>query len=513
MTRKHLYIIIILLIVGVLFRLYITSEGLFIFHMDSARDYLDVREMVLFKKFRLIGPTSAIPGFYTGPGWYYLLSIPFMLTGGNPYASIILEIICWAIGGFFLMKLATPYGKLPMTLSGLLWILSNYMMLQTTYSFHPNMITLLTPVFIYLLNRYLANPTLLNSTLTFLLAGMFFQFEMNFGIFMVPIIVSAIFLSGRWEIIKKLSFWLGIVIFGASLLPQIIFDFKHSHMMSQGVVQYIRNSAQTRPQYSIVLHYRQQIISETFYSVLLPVFMNFKPLTIFMTFMGIVLFIIGAINRQLFKDRTVLITYLLILLPFICYILIPVSVNPWHLGAVVAASILLSSYILNKIFTLKGFGVIGKWILAGLILYISSINLISYVKERQSPGGNPSLMKHELAAIDYVYQEAAGKNFRVYSYLPSVYDYPYQYLFWWYGQRRYGYLPKEYSYAPNKPPYITGKELLLTSSPQDSDLVFLIKEPDDRQRRELWENNFTNYPLIKTYRLQSIEIETRKSPS
>ena len=47
------------------------------------------------------------------------------------------------------------------------------------------------------------------------------------------------------------------------------------------------------------------------------------------------------------------------------------------------------------------------------------------------PTDDASLLVNELAAVDWTYQESQGKGFYVYSYLPSVYDYPYQYLYWW----------------------------------------------------------------------------------
>ena len=65
---KQNWIVIALLFLGVLFKLHITSNSNIIFHMDSARDYVDVREMVELRKLRLTGPTSAIAGFYNGPG-------------------------------------------------------------------------------------------------------------------------------------------------------------------------------------------------------------------------------------------------------------------------------------------------------------------------------------------------------------------------------------------------------------------------------------------------------------
>ena len=55
-------IILIILFLGVVYRLLLTSGGNFLFNMDNARDFVDVREMVELKKLRLTGPSSAIEG-------------------------------------------------------------------------------------------------------------------------------------------------------------------------------------------------------------------------------------------------------------------------------------------------------------------------------------------------------------------------------------------------------------------------------------------------------------------
>src|SRR3990172_1185469 len=102
-------IIIFILIAGLFYRLIMTSNGNFLFNMDNARDMVDVREMVVLGKLRLTGPTSAIEGLFNGPAWYYLLAILFIFSGGDPYASVIMEIILWAVGGFFLLKLVSRW--------------------------------------------------------------------------------------------------------------------------------------------------------------------------------------------------------------------------------------------------------------------------------------------------------------------------------------------------------------------------------------------------------------------
>src|SRR5579859_1113061 len=108
---KTLKIFITLIIaLGIVYKIIVTLNGNFIFNMDNGRDMVDVREMIELKKFRLIGQTSGIAGLYNGPGWYYLLAIPYLITKGDPYSEVLMMILFWGVGGYFLLKLASRWG-------------------------------------------------------------------------------------------------------------------------------------------------------------------------------------------------------------------------------------------------------------------------------------------------------------------------------------------------------------------------------------------------------------------
>ncbi len=51
-------------------------------------------------------------------------------------------------------------------------------------------------------------------------------------------------------------------------------------------------------------------------------------------------------------------------------------------------------------------------------------------------------MKNELRVIDFMYHDANHTSFGEFVYTPPVYDYAYQYLFWW-KSKQYHYLPSK----------------------------------------------------------------------
>lgn len=504
MSRKVVTAILIILLIGILYRLALTANGNFLFNMDNARDMVDVREMVVLPKLRLIGPTSAIEGFYNGPAWYYLLAIPFLLSGGDPYASILMEISLWAIGGFFLLKLVSKWGSWLVVSIGAIWIASNYIVLTNLYAFNPNPVTLLAPLFLYLLVEYLEKGKAIYGISTWFLAGLFFNFEMNFGIFTPLIILASVILTKNLRLLKQKGFWVGFVFFVLTLLPQIVFDLRHQFIMSRAV---LRHLSETGGELNILIRF--QAIASSFFNTFVPTLMNHKLFS--WLILGLSVPAIYGFFKEKKKENLVLVSLIFIFIPFLGYLFLPVTVNPWHLGGEMAVSLILIAYLMKRLMEGSLPSKLASIYLAVSIIIFGLSNIGSFfLKDYGKSNTDQSLYKNEITAIDYVYKYANGGNFKVYTYLPSVYDYPYQYLFWWYGQKKYGYIPGEYVYSPNKPVYIPSQEKFQGRKDDFSGLVFLIKESDRIGYRAAWEGDFKNMEFISKEMLGSLEVEIRR---
>jgi|SRR3989344_6904727 len=501
-------VIIFILIIGVLFRLFLSSGNNFIFNMDNARDMVEVREMVVLKNLRLIGQTTAIDGLFYGPAWYYILSIPFVLSGGDPYASILLEILLWAFGGYFLLLLSYKYyGVLAMLAVSMLWIASNFILLASQYAFNPNPVLFLTPVFMYTLLKYIETGALKYSVLTFLIAGLFLQFEIAVGIVIPPVILLSILIYKKNSYFRKQSFTFGIITFILTLIPQFIFELRHSFFMTKALFAYQSGS---HGSVVIVPHLRAMEIWMSYYDTLLPTFMNFEMFTnIVLILCGLV--IIWYIKNKKLPDKSSVIALLLVIVPLVVLIYVKVSLMRWHLNAAMTASIFLVGFTIQGLSKMHFLGKVVVFILVSVLFVFTIQNMSDYINSAKFSSPGNSILKAELSAVDFTYEYAKGKNFKVYSYLPSVIDYPYQYLYWWRGLKKYGYLPEDYAYLPNKPEYIKQKEKLNTGSkPESSGLIFLIKEPDQIGQRHLWENSFKNLELVTSKKLGPLDIEVRK---
>ena len=510
--KKINFLIFTILIIGLIYRFYLSWDGNFIFNMDNARDMVDVREMVSLGKPRLIGQTTAIDGLYYGPLWYYMLSIPFIISEGNPYASILMEIILWIIGGYFLLFLVNKfYGILATLVVGCIWIASNFILLGTQYAFNPNPILFLTPVFIFCLWKFIEKEKWIFNILSWFLAGAFLQFEVAVGLFMPLVIILSLIFSKKWVLLKNKKFYLGPGIFILTLIPQLIFELRHDFFMTKALIAYKSGShggvGLNPPERTVA-------VFKSFYDTFLPTLMNFREFTkgMIVLFIGVVVWIFKT--REKISTLT-LICFLIIFVTLFGLIPLKVDLMRWHLNAVLIASIFMVGFVFW--FLQRNF--LGKIvaIILLVILFINTFqNMQSYIQASQKGDGGNSILKNELAAIDFTYREAESKNFKVYVYLPSVIDYPYQYLYWWHGKSRYGYLPEEYAYLPGVPEYVKNKKAF-SAKPEDlnkrenSKLIFLIKEPDQIGQRHLWENSFKNLELLDSQNIGSIIVEKRKT--
>lgn len=498
-------IIFIILTIGIVFKLALTSNGSFLFNMDNARDMVDVREMVVTQKIRMTGPTSAIEGLFNGPAWYYFLAVPFILSGGDPYSTIILQIVLWVIGGIFLLKLISEWSKLLILPVGFLWVSSDYINLATSYAFNPNPVTLLTPLLIYLFSKYLENEKFTYIAGAFFLGGLFFNFEMNFGVFIPPIIFVSTFFV-RKNLLKTKTFWLASLFYIACLMPQLIFELRHNFFMTGSVINFLRNSHSE----GLDIIKRFHILADSFFSVFSATMMNHRTLSTV-----ILLFFIPVLSKlvkQKQVDKVAVICLIYIFLPFILYLFLPVTVNAWHLGGPASAAIILIGFLLKKLWEHNFFGKFIAIILSITVLYFAIYSIGKYfIQDRFIQNNDPSLYRNELAAVDYVYQYANGENFKVYVFMPSIIDYPYQYLFWWWGMKKYGYIPYDYAYAPNKVQYIGSKEKFEGLKENYKGLVFLIKEPNRGYNwKSGWEADYRFMELLHKTTLGSIDIEVRR---
>ncbi len=506
--NRSILLIIFILVIGLIYRFYLTADGNFLFHIDNARDMVDVREMAVLHKWRLIGPTSGVEGFYNGPAWYYIMLIPFLVSGGDPYSMILLEFFFWFVGGVFLLLLVRKSGVFGILAIGSVWVASNLIVLSSENSLSTNPVLFLMPLFMWLLHKSLSIRRQINYYWfgVWILAGLFFHLEMAFGFFLplVLLIIYSLFSPGWW---KDWRSWLGIIIWALFLLPQLLFDMRHQWVMLHGVMTYLHS--QSPHNFNLLL--RLKDLWSVYFMDYSGLLMNNVFLLWLLSLSYVVSCYLIVMKKSYEVNKLFLLSSSFILLSIVVYLIVPIAVMPWHVLAEMSVVLILLGLSLDIIYHQMRFGKLLVIVASLIVFYTSAQNMLIYVRGNSGLTLDPSLLKNELMAIDYAYQHADGQGFKAYVYLPSVIDYPYQYLFWWYGLKKYGYTPEDYAYLPNQPEYISQKTSFnVTNNKPSSNIIILIKEPDRINLRELWENNFRNDELIDQKVMGSLILETRK---
>ena len=104
-----------------------------------------------------------------------------------------------------------------------------------------------------------------------------------------------------------------------------------------------------------------------------------------------------------------------------------------------------------------------------------SVSPIELVRNIRSPVvSGAGSVRGQKDVLDYIYQDAKWKNFSYFAYTPPVYDYIWQYNFWWYGQKKYGFLPKNFQIGVP----LLGIGHQVAPPAENEGTFYLIIEPD-----------------------------------
>ena len=481
-------------------RISAVGNGNFPFTIDQGRDLIDIRSIAVGGKLRLTGPTTSINGVFLGPLWYYFNLPPFIATGGDPAAPLLWQIIWYQLAGLSVYLLIKKADHNLAFFASTFFLLMPLGFNTSRYFWNANAMPIFT-VF-YLLSLYLVslktNP--FRAALLGLAAGLALQIEAALGIIFFPFSFLFLFLTTRK--IKVHLFHL--FAFLATLLPQALFEVRHGFSMTKVFLSEVGGGSSLLGKKMTLgerLADRWEIIRN-----LVTQISHIHPNLLFAVFallsIGAVYFLIKKIGPKSSR-QFVAINFAFLLFAFVFYLLFPKEIKSWYLLGLAVPLIFLYTSSLSLVFGKGGsLARIAVILLVALSLFSTYQAQSEYLKVADAMStNNKSSLKNEMLVIDWVYRHAEGQGFKAYSYLPSIYDYPYQYLYWWHGNKQYGYVPNDLAYLPNQPEYIENRSAYLTSTRPlpNEETVFLIIEddPEHANFRSLWLGNFAHLCVVE----------------
>lgn len=237
-TPWNLLILIILLLAFIL-RIY-RIESLLDFHYDQGRDAKIIWDLWHSGKLFLIGPTTGLDGIFLGPFYYYLIAPFYLIGGGNPVIPSLFLSLLVTISLFVLYLTGVEIGgKVAGFIALIVGTFSNYLIFSGRWLSNPTPIYLTSILIFFLMVKILKNSKDYHWYLVFFLIGISLQFELASAVFYLPILL----IFTIWQR-KKLStklFLVSCLMLFITLLPQMIFNFKHGNILLNNIISELNN--------------------------------------------------------------------------------------------------------------------------------------------------------------------------------------------------------------------------------------------------------------------------------
>lgn len=492
-TTGIFILLTVAIIVGLFMRFAYLKENLFFSH-EQGRDMLAVKKIV-DGKLTLIGPRTSIEGIFHGPFYYYLIVPFYLISSGDPLGAMI-PFIFFGVACIFLSYLVGKsfFNKYVGIISALLCGVSYGAIVYSRWFSHPPLASFFTLLLFYSLYRLFSGEERFLVLLVIAFVGIF-QTEIVAALFLLPaLIVLWLWFRPTIKEIRMKIVSLLVAVFSFS--PYFLFDIRHQFLVTKSLFRFISNKQSFyRIPFSKTLKTIFNLYIGEFEMMVVPAS---RVLAAFFV-MAIFLLLIMKIKKSGFLSKKAvgekMLSLWLISAP-------PLGLFIWggfhhkhYMVGVAPGMIIAAAFFIYWLMNKKTFRLIGMLLFIVLLIVNLSIwrnwlplnKSIFYVMNIQ----RASLLGQEKKAIDYIYKEAAGREFSYQAFaIPYEMEHAWEYLFWSYGQRKYDYLPSHTSNQPG--------------------LFYLILEPGgDLDYRQNWiKNKIGSDKPLKTTEFNGIFVET-----
>jgi len=467
MKNKTVLIILLFLLFSAAFlRLLGVFTNSFAFTYDVGRDMLKIAEIVYQHKIPLIGFTTGIEGIFYGPWWYYILTFPFLISGGNPqfiagfiaFTGILTVFLLFVFG----QEIQDSYFGL---LLAFLAAFSTSLIGISTQIWNPNIAPILIILNLFIIYKLFKNPGIWTYFFFGLVLTLLMDTEIVFGILhLIGTLIGLFIISKKIILNKKMLFFIP----GALLVlaPRIIFELRHNFLMAQNF-------------YHFVTSQKEATLGITPVSIInkLDIFFGLFADTITGTskLIAAPLLLIIAISIFLTFKKTkanlkkfLILTLAIISIFIIGIVLFSHDIWPHYLIGLPVYFCLLTAIPLFTFFKSHNYAKFTVFLILIAISWGNVIKLHSQVSadlKRPIWEGNAAVYRNQLAVVDYIYNEAKGKEYNYIAYSPAIFSYPYDYLLTWYGLKKYNYAPS-----------VEHRKLFFVIIEPDFDHPFLLKQ-------------------------------------
>ncbi|OGH18803.1 MAG: hypothetical protein A3D75_01425 [Candidatus Levybacteria bacterium RIFCSPHIGHO2_02_FULL_37_18] len=411
----------------------------YVFGLDQGRDYLAVKKIVEDHKLTLIGPElgngySGISYVFHGPIYYYFLSIPFLLTGGDPYGGVVLMFL-FGIGSIILSyKFGKRlYGEMGGWISALLMAISPPIISQSRFVWNPHIGTF------FILLSFFYSMQISKSKKYLFLSALCSAFTYNFDLGIAAVVCISLLLYAVivLRIKSRESYAFLAAGFLIGFLPMMLFELRHGFHGFMNIVGYIQKPALAHQRDFLLDHLQtiRYIFIDTFpKQIIVDSILGIGMIAFFFVY-----FLFQEKNRE--RKNILLFLSFLPIIVFLVFIPLKNSIYGHYLTELNIMIIVVVVYITSAAWEKSKILFAPILVFLLLITFVGVQSAITITRSDIKDFGGDNKIKGLTEVIDYIYKDAHGKKFGVYEFSPAVLTDRYDYLFMWYGKKKYGYIP------------------------------------------------------------------------
>ena len=435
-NTSYKFKLFIIFILAFLLRIIFLKDNSVTFGYDQARDAL-VANQIIAGDIKIQGPPSSAPGLFHGVFYYYFLAPAYLIGNGSPiftayYTAFFNSLVVILV--FLLAKFATRNTILSL-LSSFLYAISFESSQYATWLSNPT-IAIITAPLIYLGLWLWANfsKNKISKIAPFITAvglGLSIQAEIFLVYHIIPI---AIWLNLYRKNITKKSMSIFFIFLILTIFSLIFCEFKFgfgsidalkSLTLTGGNLAYAKSVGDY-----LILYLNQ--IGRIFAFNTYPGNIGYG---------GAVIIILGVYSLINYKKNPYPAFLAVWLFSHLSVVTVGGTSTPFLMVGIGPAVSLILGFYIYKLFDKKS-------ILASLVLLIIIYGNISFILSQNKSGATlfsiqkDMLISKQIAVIDYTYKKANGELFSINSLTSPLWiNIVWTYLYNWYGQKTYGYVP------------------------------------------------------------------------
>lgn len=439
MTKVNIFFLLTIFIIALILRFRYFPNDIY-FGIDQATGSFAVKE-ILEGQPKLIGPTTTFPGLRHGVLYYYLYAPFYMIGNGDPVFAAAFLRVANALGVFLIfMTGAVLFNKYVGFLSALLFAISFEQTQFALYFNHPSLAVISILIMYLGLALLIFRKKETGLIIALLGLGLSIQFEFILTYLFIPFVTILLVFRKSTQRISFKFLFAGAITFILTILTFIIaeikFSFRSINLLPQLLIGNTEKSL-----------YR--IISTYFFEMGQVIKFSLIGLDQLRLVTAVVIF--ASFFRLLFSriKKQIIFLGIWFFSTIIVYFVtggedLTVQIIQYHPNMGVSLS--LTIFVAYMLYIL---GKKTSYLLTIFILILIAILNFSLIQKINPYGSMPEinaqsfmLLSDEKKIIDLIYSDAGGQPFAVKGItLPFYINSTWSYLFEWYGQQKYGYLP------------------------------------------------------------------------